>query len=76
MSMSKTNTLPKIEKGIPVPKAWETGTTDLLRSMEIGDSVLVPRKDARVMQIVSRREKMKVTVRKASATEARVWRIA
>jgi hypothetical protein len=74
--MSKTNTLPKIEKGIPMPEDRKFGTAELLRSMEIGDSVLVTRKQARMMQVASGLAKIKTTVRKVSESQARVWRIA
>lgn len=74
--MSKTNTLSKIEKGIPMPKARKTGITDLLRSMQVGDSVLVTKKDARSMLVINKRVEIKIATRKVSETEMRVWRIA
>lgn len=74
--MSKTNTLPKIEKGIPMPKAQKTGITDLLRSMQVGDSVLVTKKDAKSMLVINKRVEIKIATRKVSETEMRVWRIA
>ena len=74
--MSKANTLPKIEKDIPMPKARRTGITDLLRSMQVGDSVLVTKKDVRSMLVINKRVEIKIATRKVSETEMRVWRIA
>jgi hypothetical protein len=74
--MSETQ-LPKIEKGIPVPR--EIGSYGsakaLLDAMEVGDSVLLPSKHANSIRTTAWQRGIKLCTRKVSATETRIWRM-
>lgn len=76
--MSKTNTLPKIEKGIlmPEPIKKNNNVKAILDAMEVGDSVLVSKKQCNSLRAIAWINKIKVATRKVSETEMRVWRIA
>lgn len=71
----------QIEKGVPIPPPASPGKSDpnsvmgLLRSMEVGDSLLIdkPQKEAPVhSRIVGK----KFTTRKVSENQTRIWRVA
>jgi len=68
-----------IEKGIPAPKPKSRGFIAVLRKMNIGDSVLVPRTEySRVLSnayYTARKYGMKVVSRKNSDGSIRFWRI-
>jgi len=42
-------TLPKVEHGIPIPPKRNSGITGLLRTLKIGDSVLIKGKSGQVL---------------------------
>jgi hypothetical protein len=75
MNMSKTNTLPKIEKGIPMPEKLNNVKV-ILDAMQVGDSVLLSKKQAASFRGAAWIHGIKVATRKVSETEMRVWRIA
>lgn len=62
----------KIEKGIPVPSG-RTLLVDALRSMSIGDSFVLSRKTN--VHSSARQIGIKVSFRRISETENRVWRV-
>ena len=67
--------LPKIEKGIPIPKPQnETGVTSILRSMGIGDSVLFPHNIRNSIYASASRCMIKIVIR-SEGEKLRVWRI-
>ncbi len=71
---------PQIEKGIPIPGRYGYGyVNDLLKKMEVGDSVYFPDKDPiQVRQSyynLSKRLGIKMTYRK-DGSGARMWRVA
>lgn len=74
--MSETQ-LPKIEKGIPLPKGKEKhgGCKAVLNTMEAGDSVLVSSKHANSLRQTAWTLGIKVCTRKVSETETRIWRM-
>lgn len=76
--MSKTNTLPKIEKGIPISNEIKRygSAKAILNAMEVGDSVLLTKKHANSIRTTAWVHKIKVATRTVSETEMRVWRIA
>ena len=65
----------KIEKGIPIPELG-TGFTAIMKKMEVGDSIIVAGKRPSSIHIVAKNIGIKITIRKASKTELRVWRTA
>lgn len=70
----------QIEKNIPLPSRGLGGTESpmgALRKLDVGDSVVFPRKYAmNGAHQQARYLGIKVAVRSVSATEARVWRVA
>lgn len=68
----------KIEHNVPVPEHNHSkpGFVPLLRSMKVGDSVLVAKGAMPSIRSVARIYKIKVLCRAVSSTEARVWRVA
>ena len=77
--MSETQ-LPKIEKGIPVPKLNQRhgihgSAKDLLDAMDVGDSVLLATKHAQSVRQAAWQRDIKLCTRKVSETETRIWRM-
>ncbi len=70
----------KIEKGIPIPpKPRQTGISKILKSMEVGDSILIEdTKNAcvNVISLAHRTLSIRICTRKAPDNKRRVWRIA
>lgn len=67
----------KIEKNIPIPSLPERGfTTKALRLMEIGDSIVVSSHNKTSWHPTASHIGIKITLRKISDTEIRVWRTA
>lgn len=68
-----------IEKAVPVPGEGErggrTGATDILRRLEVGDSVVIPGLMVASWRQLARRLGMRVRVRSVGGGEARFWRI-
>ncbi len=68
----------KIEKGIPIPPKGgnrSSGAAQLLRGMEIGDSVVFPSKNRHGYYTLAKYAGIKVVVRAIPNTETvRVWR--
>ncbi len=74
-------TLPSIEKGIPIPPRTgeRTGVTDLLRSMEPGDSILLDspraaRSYTPIMDRLQKKEGLEFTSRTLD-DGVRIWRV-
>ena len=69
-----------IEKNIPIPNPKTIHHPDsaasILKAMQVGDSVVVPRKKASVFHSAAHWIGAKVATRKISETEIRVWRMA
>jgi hypothetical protein len=69
----------KLESGIPFP-TWPRfgakGITGVLRSMKVGDSFVTALENRTSATSAAPRLNIKVTTRKISETEVRVWRIA
>lgn len=66
----------KIENGVPMPDRYNRGSiASLLRSMEVGDSCVIPRRSSN-LHSCAKRVGMKVATRKVSETEVRIWRTA
>ena len=63
----------KIEKGIPLPS--KSVLPSLLKTMEIGDSVLLNRKKVTQVATIARRIGIKITQQKQDNENYRVWRI-
>jgi hypothetical protein len=63
----------KIEKNIPIPDRNKVAAT--LRAMSVGDSVIIPKGRDVSWRASAAQLKMKVTSRKISDTECRLWRI-
>lgn len=61
----------KIDPGVPVPKAYQNGLAEVLRSMKVGDSFLAPRRVTNFTPMVPK----KYTCR-AVEGGFRVWRTA
>ncbi len=66
----------KIEHNV-VRENYQTGMTDALRALEVGDSFVCPLKQARTSAApMAIRMGIRVSVRKISDGQARVWRVA
>lgn len=68
----------KIEKGIPVPSGpsrKKSGVTDFVRSLQIGDSFVVPLHRVTSYIGCGIRVKIKLKQQRISDTESRLWRI-
>jgi hypothetical protein len=66
----------KIEKNIPIPSKNKTGMTNILKSMEIGDSFLGDMKKVVSAQNCASQSAMKVSYRKQESGTFRIWRTA
>lgn len=72
----------KIEKGVPIPpkRTGREGRGLLnitMRNMEVGDSILLPIRDARTKATtIARRIGIEITQRQVDDENARVWRTA
>lgn len=68
----------KIEKGIPIPprNRLAIGVAPTLRAMKVGDSVVLPKSTSTYICHSAKDAGIKVTQRRISDTEIRVWRIA
>lgn len=66
-----------IEKNIPMPDRKRNGTiATTLRSMSVGDSIVLPKGKDIGWRSSAKRLSMKVASRKISDTECRLWRVA
>ncbi len=66
----------KIEKGVPMPRGRGQGEFGAaLRSMSLGDSIVLPRAKQSTATFLARVAGIRVTTRKISDKEIRVWRI-
>ncbi len=66
----------KIEQNVP-RENYQTGMTDALRALQVGDSFVCPLKQARTSAApMAIRMGIRVSVRKLDAEQARVWRVA
>lgn len=65
----------KIEKGVPVPER-QTGVSATLRSMEINDSVEIPKSAVKTWRSTAQLLKLRISVRSPKGSNtARVWRV-
>lgn len=64
-----------IEKGVPM-KQRETGLTEALKKMEVGDSIVVRKSIRGSITSYNGRLGIKTAIRSISETEIRVWRTA
>ena len=64
----------QIEKNVPV--APKSGLTDILRKLDVGDSFLYKADKRTSVAPTANNIGIKVTTKKISDTEVRVWRIA
>ena len=77
------NGKPKIETGIPIPNFGRcTGASDLLRSLEVGQSVVLSSSTQAVNSLVRQIKrgnrkpcKHEFTARKVDGEHTRVWRV-
>jgi hypothetical protein len=68
---------PKIEKGIPMPARHKlAGITEIMKKMEIGDSIVVHSGARPNMKGYADRLGFKITTQKINEEQVRVWRIA
>ena len=66
----------EIEKSIPLPpKGSGSRIVETLRSMDIGDSIVVPKNIHSNIFLYAARAGIKVTSRKIDAEDMRVWRV-
>ncbi len=67
-----------IEKGVPVPvaKASNAGLSGTLKKLEVGDSFVWSIVAKSNVHYYAMRVGIKVTTRKVSETEIRIWRVA
>lgn len=67
----------KIEKGIPIAAhpIWG-GQTKLLRSMQVGDSFVVPKTKRNGIASCAKSAGIKIVTRSISGAEIRIWRTA
>lgn len=65
-----------IEKNIPIPERKKSGfpVSQTLRSMSVGDSILIPKASVISWRSVARSLAIKVCCRQDSETEVRLWR--
>jgi len=65
----------KIEKNIPIPKL--KGLTQFLRSLEVGDSVVIPWPKTKPNQMTNfgKRANIKILSRRIDEEFIRIWRI-
>lgn len=68
------NTEIKIEKGIPIPKPRHTGMSEVLKRMQVGDSVVVPVTMRPNLNVYADRIRIRVVTRKVDTDHIRVWR--
>ena len=70
----------KIERNIPIPATAErflgAGVAGIMRKMKVGDSIVLKPPQRTTAISNARNIGIKVTTRKISPTEVRVWRIA
>lgn len=69
----------QIEKGVPIPDRNHSvthGMTGAIRSMAIGDSFVMPKQQRTSVTNCARAAGAKVSIRKISDTEIRVWSVA
>lgn len=67
--------LNKIEHGVPIPPIHISAWHQLIRSMEIGNSVVCNYHQATYLKKVSRSMKRKFTMRSLDTGFVRIWRI-
>lgn len=77
----KKETLPKIERGIPVPDLRRPefkGVTSLIRKMKVGDSFLWRSANHEYNNLYNYAAilRKKITVRRVTKAKIRVWRVA
>ncbi len=68
----------KIEKGVPMPHGGVGGYSEVgvaLRSMSLGDSIVLPKAKQSNATFLARVAGIRVTTRTISDKEIRVWRI-
>ena len=66
----------EIEKSIPLPPTGSgSGIVETLRSMDIEDSIVVPKNIQSNIYLHAARAGIKVTSRKIDAEHIRVWRV-
>lgn len=66
----------KIETGVPIPaRGNDHEVIALMKKMKIGDSILLPRYPQGPIYIYASAAGIKITLRKASDSESRIWRI-
>jgi hypothetical protein len=65
----------KIEKGIPMPDRHPLkGIAEIMRQMEIGDSIVVPMSGRTNMRNYATRTNIQIITKKINEKEVRVWR--
>lgn len=67
---------PKIEKGVPLPEErnYTKRFFNIVKDMEVGDSVVVPVNESVSLRMAGYRQGFKMTFRRISETEFRAWR--
>lgn len=66
----------KIESNIPIPCSRHSfRKVAVFRDMKPGDSVVIPTVEANAWRAVAYNHKIKITIRKISETETRLWRV-
>lgn len=65
-----------IDKQVPMPSSpfSKNGVTDILRSLEVGDSVVLPLAARKVSEYVNKRYSLKFTSRLEGSGYVRLWR--
>jgi len=63
----------KIEKGIPMPTTSTESPTAIIRSMDVGDSVVIPRSKVPSFITCAKAIGCSAKQQAISATESRVW---
>lgn len=66
----------KIERGVPIPAKVSRGMAGTIKSMEVGDSIVLPKGKANSIRATAFNLRMKMVVRRINDTEVRIWRTA
>jgi hypothetical protein len=70
-------TIYRIDKGVPIPtpRSAENPLYEAAKTMDVGDSVVIPKRRGPICGNLKRATGFKFTQRTISETEMRIWRI-
>lgn len=64
----------KIDNNIPIPSKPLEGATDFFKTLEVGQSFLVPNDSRNSMHQIAKRTGIRIRI-KADGEQSRVWRV-